>query len=302
MKQRTEPQYRYYHVFFSKTSSMTAGGALIAMLCVIFLTGAVFGQDAGQQIFETRCYSCHNIGGGDKQGPDLKGVTDRQSEEWLQEFIKGPQAMAKKDPAAADLFKKFAPTVMPDQSLTPDEFQAIISLIKSITANDGTFVPSGAKLSREIEPGDVEAGRLLFTGATKLANGGAACNSCHNLSGVGEFGGGTLGPDLTAVNIKYTDPELILALENPNFPTMKSLFETRKLTDDEIVKLFALFQNSKLNHPTANVVPTAASSKIEPGFLIIGFAVAIIALIGMNLRWRKRNHGVRQELVRRATK
>ncbi len=50
----------------------------------------------GAVIFEKRCYSCHNIGSGDKKGPDLKGVTTLQSREWLREFIKSPAAMNRK--------------------------------------------------------------------------------------------------------------------------------------------------------------------------------------------------------------
>lgn len=278
-------------------SAVAITGVLITILC---LSAETNGQADGQKLFESRCYSCHNIGGGDKQGPDLKGVTDRQSKEWIAEFTKSPIAMKSKDPVAAELFKKFAPTVMPDQSLTPDELDAILALIKDLTTKSEMFVPAGAKLARAIVPADIEAGHELFTGQIRLANGAPSCNSCHSVNGVGALGGGTLGPDLTAANIKYRDPELIAILQSPNFPTMNTIFANYKLTDEEVVQLFAYLQNAKQVNPDARVVPTQAAATMDPVFLILGFGAATIVLVGLNVFWRKRSHGVRKELVRRS--
>ncbi|MCZ2392184.1 MAG: cytochrome c [Acidobacteria bacterium] len=278
----------------------TGLGLVLAMAAVLFLAVTANAQDDGAKLFETRCYSCHNIGGGDKQGPDLKGVTERQSREWIEEFVRSPVAMRSKDPVAAELFKKYSPTIMPDQTLTPGELDAIITLIKNLTSKNETFVPSGAKLSRAIVPGDIPAGKELFTGQLKLANGAPSCNSCHSVNGVGALGGGTLGPDLTAVNTKYRDPELIAILQSPNFPTMNTIFANHKLTDEEVVQLFAYLQNAKQLHPEASVVPTQAAATTDPGFLILGFAATTLVLVGLNVFWRKRSHGVRKEMVRRS--
>ena len=275
----------------------------VAGLLIFFatLTGATRtqAQDDGAKLFETRCYSCHNIGGGDKQGPDLKGVTERQSREWIEEFVKSPTAMSRKDPVAAELFKKFSPTIMPDQTLTPAELDSIITLIKNLTSKNENFVPSG-KLSRAIVPADIIAGKELFTGHIHLANGAPNCNSCHSVNGVGALGGGTLGPDLTAANIKYRDPELISILQSPNFPTMNTIFANHKLTDEEVVQLFAYLQNAKQVYPEASVVPTQAAATTDPRFLVLGFGAATLVLIGLNVFWRKSSHGVRKEMVRRS--
>lgn len=256
--------------------------------------------DPGAKVFESKCYSCHNVGGGDKQGPDLKGVTDRRTEPWLQEYIKSPTTMSKKDAEAAKLFEKFAPEVMPDQTLTAEELNAVIKMIKDLSAKNEMFVPAGAKLARPIAPGDVRAGWRLFTGQTRFKNGGVACNSCHAVRGLGVFGGGTLGPNLTAVNIKYRDPELILILQNPNFVTMTQMFKDRELTDEEIVQVFAFLQNLKLRHPQAPVVKTASAGNVGTRFLFAGFGVTVLVLFGLNLIWKKRHSGVREEIVRRS--
>jgi len=251
----------------------------------------------GAVIFEKRCYSCHNIGSGDKKGPDLKGVTTQQSREWLREFIKSPAAMNRKgDQTATALFKKFSPEVMPDQDITDDQLDSIFALIDQLTSKNEIFVPAGAKLSRAIVPEDTQAGYDLFTGKIALASGGTSCISCHNVNGVGRMGGGTLGPDLTAVNAKYKDPELISILQTTTFPTMKSVFAAHPLNDEEIVKIFAFLQNARAANPAVQ----PGVNVIDPWFIFAGFAATLAAFIGMDRLWRNRLRGVRQQIVRRA--
>lgn len=278
-------------------------GQLAATLAVILaIVGSGRAQSAadGQKLFGSKCYSCHNIGSGDKQGPDLKGATTRRTKEWLHAFILTPAATrAKGDPAAIEVFNKFAPTVMPDQVLTAEEIDSILAMITDLTNKNQVYVPAGAKLSRAIVPSDVDGGWRFFTGKAQLTNGGAACISCHSIKGVGAFGGGTLGPDLTGVNIKYRDPELIAILQNPNFPTMATVFGTHQLNDEEIVQLFALFQNAKLTNPVP--ASQAGATTLDPRFFVVGVALTLAVLVFLSLAWRNRLRGVREELVRRAT-
>jgi mono/diheme cytochrome c family protein len=255
----------------------------------------------GQALFGTKCYSCHNIGSGDKTGPDLKGVTTRRTKDWLHEFVNGPASMnAKGDPAAQQLFSKFPTAVMPDQALTPEQIDSILTVIEDLTKKNVIFVPAGAKLSRAIVPSDVNGGWMFFTGRARLQNGGSACISCHSIKGVGTFGGGTLGPDLTGVNLKYRDPELIAILQNPAFPTMATQFGTHALSNEEIVQLFALFQNAKLTNPMP--ATQVGVTTLDAKFFVIGVAAMLLVLTALNLAWRNRLRGVRESLVRNATK
>ena len=253
-------------------------------------------------LFEKSCYSCHNIGGGDKKGPDLKGVTSRRTREWLQRYIATPAALNRSgDADAVALFKKFAPEVMPDQAIGPEQIDSLLALIDDLSKKNETFVPAGAKLARPIVPADIDAGLALFTGRAPLKSDGTACISCHNINGVARFGGGTLGPDLTAVNTKYKDAELIGILQNPNFPTMKSVFGTRPLNDEEIVQLFAYFQNAKLTQPAAQMNP-AGIARLDPWFVIVGFLLALLSVWSFSLIWRNRLQGVREPIVSAAGK
>jgi mono/diheme cytochrome c family protein len=270
----------------------------ISALILLLVGVAAQAQSPGEQLFEKRCYSCHNVGSGDKKGPDLKGVPGRRSKEWLREFVKSPETMNRKgDQPAAELFRKYAPEVMPDQELTDEQIDQIMAVIDELTNKNEIFVPAGAKLVRPIVPTDVNAGRQLFTGEAALKGGGTACISCHNVNGIGTLGGGTLGPDLTAANIKYRDPELISILQTPNFPTMRSMFANRALSEEEIVQLFAYLQDAKASLPAAATVPAAAP--IEPWFLVVGFVALVAALGGFGVAWKNRLRGVREEMVRR---
>jgi mono/diheme cytochrome c family protein len=287
-----------------KVSRVTVRSVALALL--IFSTAAAAVAQApatpappGAAIFEKSCYSCHNIGGGDKKGPDLRGVTTQQSREWLHAFIQSPAAMNRAgDPVATGLFKKFAPEVMPDQTLSADQVDQILALIDDLSKKNEQFVPAGARLSRAILPTDIDEGYQLFSGRVSLMSGGTACISCHNVNGVGRLGGGTLGPDLTAALTKYKDPELISILQNPNFPTMKSVFGTKPLSDEEIVKLFAFLQNAKLQNPALQAQPGVI--RIEPWFAAFGAGALLLSLVAIDRAWRKRLRGVREELVRRA--
>ena len=274
---------------------------IVTMACIAFaMASNATAQSAteGQALFGTRCFSCHNVGGGDKTGPDLKGLTTRRTKDWLYAYIQSPTTLKDKgDPVAVDLFRKFPATVMPDQVLTPQQIDSILLLIEELSSKNQPFIPAGAKLSRPIAPGDIDSGWQIFVGSARLQNGGTACISCHSIKEVGVFGGGTLGPDLTAVNIKYQDPELISILQNPNFPTMATVFATHQLTNEEIVKLFALFQNSKLKNP---VLPTQAGIvQLDPKFFVIGVTAMLLVLMLLHLAWRNRLRGVREELLAR---
>lgn len=277
--------------------------SFVALIVVTFaIGGSAYAQSIqeGQALFGTKCYSCHNIGSGDKTGPDLKGVTTRRTKEWLSEFINTPAAInSRGDANATQLFKKFSPTVMPDQALGQGQIDSILMMIDDLTKKNEIFVPAGAKLSRAIAPGDVDGGWRLFMGRAKFQNGGAACISCHSIKGVGMFGGGTLGADLTSVNLKYRDPELIAILQNPAFPTMATQFSTHALSSEEIVQLFALFQNAKQLNPIP--ATQAGVTTLDPKFFVVGVAAMLLVLALMNFGWRRRSRGVREELVRRAT-
>jgi hypothetical protein len=82
---------------------------------------------------------------------------------------------------------------------------------------------------------------------------------------------------------------------------MKSVFGTRPLNDEEIVQLFAYFQNVKLTQPAAQMNP-AGIARLDPWFVIVGFLLALLSVWSFSLIWRNRLQGVREPIVSAAGK
>lgn len=246
------------------------------------------------KLYEKQCYSCHNIGGGDKKGPDLMNLLERRDRDWVIRFTLTPKALRDAgDPTAVQLFNKYAPEEMPDQMLTPDQVEEILELIEDLSRKKKTFVPASGKLSRRPVPADIPAGQRLFTGQTRLAKGGAACISCHSVAGVGYLGGGMLGPDLTEICRRYTEVELASILKSPAFPMMSRMYAKRPLSDEETVQLYAYLYAARTRTPDA---PRATAH-------YLGWSAAgMLALFGaMSFIWRGRLRATKEDQLLRRT-
>jgi protein SCO1/2 len=85
-----------------------------------------------QFTFESRCASCHTIGGGDRIGPDLMGVTERRDRRWLGRYLQEPEkVLAEGDPVAKSLFEKYRQVRMPNLKLGSEDVDVLLSYIKT---------------------------------------------------------------------------------------------------------------------------------------------------------------------------
>lgn len=263
----------------------TAGLALL-------LAGPAAAQD-GRSIFERSCASCHTIGGGDKVGPDLRGVGERRDRSFIERFVSAPdKVIASGDPTARELLAKYK-VAMPNLALRPTEVTALVDFLTGSVAPGPTTTPTTTTpTSTAPQPparGDAAAGKNLFTGATRLANGGPPCLSCHSIAGIGSLGGGALGPDLTRAYAKYggaTGMRSVLA--TLPFRTMQPIFRGRGLTTSEQTDLLGfLAQASRSQRPGSSV-----------GLLVgLGFGGVAVLLVAALLVWPRRALSVRRRLV-----
>ena len=95
-------------------------------------TGFALGLQPGQSLFKKICAPCHTIGVGDRVGPDLRGVTERRSPEWLTRFIRSPDKVrAEKDSVALETAARFPGVRMPNLGLTDLDVIDLIFYLKS---------------------------------------------------------------------------------------------------------------------------------------------------------------------------
>lgn len=128
----------------------------------------------GEQIYRTRCASCHTLTGNELAGalgPDLLGVVQKRDLQWLLDWMKAPDQMLKKqDPVAMALYKKYNNLAMPNMRLHKDEALELIDYIdsetqrvsgKSIQKSAGSMTKSMMKtaftVSKNKPTGDVVA-------------------------------------------------------------------------------------------------------------------------------------------------
>jgi cytochrome c2 len=177
-------------------------------------SGVKFSPEAAAT-FNGRCTACHTYGKGIKVGPDLKGVNDRRKRDWLLKFIHASSAVIKSgDPTATALFAQFKQQRMPDWVDLSDK--QIGDILDYIAVGGPDIKPADERIASAATPAEVESGRKLFYGETRIKYGAQACSTCHSVHGSG-LRGGSLGRDLTDVYQRFQDLALTQFLRRPCF-------------------------------------------------------------------------------------
>jgi len=234
--------------------------------------------DAGKELFDEQCASCHTIGGGDSGGPDLKGITAKRSPDWLIRVIAEPEKLtAEKDPIQLKLIEQYG-FEMPNVGVSRSDAEKILAYL----AGGGNAAPaSGAGEAPPAEaPKQAElvvtkellaAGHDLFTGKQRFVNGGASCVSCHALRYPG-ISNGTLSADLTDLHEKMGENGVRGVLKSLSFPVMKKIYAERPLNEEEITALTALFKDAAAKkHVSSDPYPLAGL-----GFFVLCLVAAIL--------------------------
>ena len=97
-------------------------------------TGYRLSSAPGQVMFAKLCAPCHAVGG-ERVGPDLRGVVQRREHAWLARFMRNPEAMiAEQDPIAVALAVQYKGAHMPNLGLTEDDATDLIAYLEAETA------------------------------------------------------------------------------------------------------------------------------------------------------------------------
>jgi mono/diheme cytochrome c family protein len=205
--------------------------------------------DPGQKIFTTVCVACHTVGEGKRVGPDLAGVHERHTEEWMIEFIRSSQAVIKAgDPEAVALAEAYPGLIMPDNPLSDDQIRSVLAYVRELESGAAivgvTANLAAAKPARKVTKEDVRRGQELFQGNIRFAARGPSCNSCHNVVNDAVIGGGILAKELTSVFSTMGEGGVRAILGKPPFAVMEQAYRDKALTEDEVHALVAFLQHA----------------------------------------------------------
>lgn len=248
---------------------------------VLLIAAAEAHADSGKELFDKQCAGCHTIGGGDTGGPDLNGVTARRSHEWIESVIMEPDKLtAKKDPVQLELVKKYG-YEMPNLGISHDDALKIIDYLGGASGTGGAAAPKASLPADEhveivATPELIAKGKALFTGETRLANGGAPCAACHPFTYPGIEGGNLSIADLGKSYRKMGDTGMKGALKALKFPTMKRIYQDRPLTDEEIKALIVFYKDA-----------SARKGKGVAAFPLAGVGLFALLMVGLTLYKRR---------------
>jgi mono/diheme cytochrome c family protein len=289
----------------SAKTRVAAFGTALAFVCLGHFNG-VWAQEPGEQTFQVACAACHTIGGGRLVGPDLAGIHDRRSQAWLEHFVKSPKSLVDSgDSDAVAIFEEYNQLVMPDAFITDEQIIEVLAYLKvassGLAASGGESTAASAAIeSVELTPASEEEifkGQELFQGNIRFANGGAACNACHDVRNDAVIGGGILAAELTTVFSRMGRSGVEAILGQAPFPVMQAAYQDQALTEEEVTSLvsFLEYADSEQYYQLPR--------DYGLGLFVSGLVGAAILFIIFSVIWRGRKSGsVYQEIYDRQIK
>jgi cytochrome c2 len=92
----------------------------------------------GKRVWNSKqCFGCHQLGKAESTGPDLLGLTDRRSTDWIYKWLEDPVGMTESDSIAAALKKQYK-TQMPNLGLSAHDIDGLINFLAQQTAAHGS--------------------------------------------------------------------------------------------------------------------------------------------------------------------
>lgn len=285
--------------------SRRATEPVLAVLMTVISLGQLqdsWAQDAGEQLFQTTCFACHTIGGGRLVGPDLAGVHESRSQEWLEQFVLSSQTMIQNgDPDAVALAAEYNGILMPDTAMSEQQIRDLLNYIriksaalKSAGGQNAAQAIQPAPVAAPASPEDIEKGQAMFQGTIRFESGGAACNACHDVRNDAVIGGGILAVELTKVFSRMGGAGVKAILGQAPFPVMQAAYADKPLTDEEVTALVAFLEFA--DSEEYNQLPRDYGI----GLFLSGVIGAAILFLFFGIFWRGRKVGsVNQEIYDR---
>ena len=85
----------------------------------------------GENVYNTKCASCHKLTDEKLVGPGWKGVTTRRKPEWIMNFSTNPDPMIDKDPELQAQLE-ICLVRMPDQNISDEDARDVVEFMRKI--------------------------------------------------------------------------------------------------------------------------------------------------------------------------
>ncbi len=274
----------------SAKTSVAALGTALAAVCLGQFNGA-WAQEPGEQTFQVACAACHTIGGGRLVGPDLAGIHDKRSQAWLERYVKSPKSLIDSgDADAVAVFEEYNPLIMPDAFITDQQIKEVLAYMKvasgRLAASGGAVAAPAPIEAAPASEEEIFTGQELFQGNIRFANGGAACNACHDVRNDAVIGGGILAAELTTVFSRMGRTGVEAILGQAPFPVMQAAYQDQALTEEEVTSLVSFLEDADSKQSLQRL-----PRDYGLGLFASGLVGAAILFIIFSLIWRGRKSG-----------
>jgi len=105
---------------------------ILLFTALFSFTFQVSAQSDGAAIFKANCTSCHMIGGGRLVGPDLQGITEKRTKDWLKKWINSSsELIASGDADAIAIFEEYNEVVMTNFYFSDEDSEALYAYLEN---------------------------------------------------------------------------------------------------------------------------------------------------------------------------
>jgi len=208
------------------------------------------------------------------------------------------------DPDAVAIFNEYNQLVMLDQNLTDAQIKDVMNYIKQQSSGSGQTTAlteevksSSGMLIEDAGENEITFGRNLFLGKVRLKNGGAACISCHNVTGENLSAGGLLAMDLTNTYSRLNAPGVYSIMFSSPFAVMNAAYNNNKITKDEAFYLIAFLKQADYMASLQEPV------NYQISFLWMGL-IGTVILFGLygGIWWNRKRKPVNDKIFKRQLK
>jgi ubiquinol-cytochrome c reductase cytochrome c subunit len=225
--------------------------------------------DQGAEIYEGSCARCHQSDGLGIPGtfPPLTNNPDAGDQGYVvavvTDGLEGKEIMGVSYDTAMPGFAN---------RLSAEEIDMVAGYVVELSGGGGATPSPTTTISAGASSG--AAGESIFTGATRLTNGGTACIACHAAGEYDQLGGTGLAIDLNGIIDSYGKEGFVAAITDPLVDPMIAVFGDHPITEQEANSLAAYLETTSADDSSS----TSVDLLIMVG--LVGFALLMLITSG----------------------